>query len=103
MIDIEMDYAVITINKIYIKNQENMLSSSRVIERGKMRGITASFPGYLGSILKYGNIEILMEGTSSAIHIEYINRPVETVDHINRVIKRATYWGDNVFLMKIIE
>lgn len=103
MIDMEMDYAVITISKIFIQNQENMLSQNRVIERGKMRGITASYPWYFGSILKYGTIEILMEGTSSTIHIEYIADPVDTVTRINNIIRRSSFWWENSFLMKILE
>ena len=103
MIDLEMDYSFITFQKIYIRNQENMLSTSRVIEKGKMRGMTASFPWYLGSILQYGKIEILMEGASTAIHIDYIDKPTETINRINEIIRRSEQWWDNSFLMMIAE
>ena len=103
MIDLEMDYSFITFQKIYIRNQENMLSTSRVIEKGKMRGMTASFPWYLGSILQYGKIEILMEVASTAIHIEYIDKPTETINRINEIIRRGEHWWDNTFLMTIAE
>jgi len=101
VIDLEMDFTVVVQGKLYTQNQENMLSVSQVIEWEKVRSISISYSGLLGSFLRYGNLEILTEWHMAAIHLEFIYKPDEAVTTMNSVLKSTRKHSHNVFLTQI--
>ena len=61
MMDLEMDYNIVTPGKILFVNQSGMLSSSQAVEGEKVKTVTAKYPGWMASFFQYGNIEIMTE------------------------------------------
>ncbi len=91
MMDLEMDYNIVTPGKILFVNQSGMLSSSQAVEGEKVKTVTAKYPGWMASFFQYGNIEIMTEWGESQLgttSMYYVPHPNETAWLIQTLLNK---------------
>ena len=89
MIDLEMDFNIVTSGKLYINNQTGVLSNTQMIEGDKIKTVRSSFPNKIASFFNFGNIDILTEGDMGmmgAITMFYVTSPGEVAKDIERLL-----------------
>lgn len=90
MIDLEMDYNIVSKNKIIFANQSNMISDKQTIEWNKIKTIKSSYSSKILAFFKVWNIEILTEWDQNnlwAMSMQFVNLPDKTVSQIHKALE----------------
>lgn len=90
MIDLEMDYTIVSPGKVTFINQSGMLSQSQSVDGDKVKTVTSKYPSWIASFFHYGTIEVLTEGDAlqGTTIIYFVPSPGETARFMEALIFR---------------
>lgn len=89
MMDLEMDYNIVVLGKIFFVNQSGVLSAVQTIESDKIKTVQSTFPNKIASFFNYGTIAILTEGDSQnmgTMNMYYVTDPDGVVSSIQSLL-----------------
>lgn len=92
VIDLEMDYNVVTQWKIYFVNQSGLLSQIQTIESDKIKSIQAVYPNKVAALFNFGTIHVLTEGDDKSamgtMSMYYVKSPEVTVEMMQKILTK---------------
>ena len=93
MLDLELDYTIVTKNQVVFTNQSGMLSSTQAMEADRVKVMQYSYPSRFASILDYGTIHLYSGGDDkhevvSTMNMYYVRSPEETLEAIESVLQK---------------
>lgn len=110
VINLEMDYMIVTREHIYYVDQQSMNSDIRSIERDKIKAIRSQYPSFIASFFGYGNVDIMLEGgdilTGGVVQMGTIQLPEQAVSNFYELFSgkwKTVSDYTNDYLRKIIE
>ena len=89
MIDLEMDFNIVTPGKLYINNQSGVLSNTQTIDGDKIKTVRSRFPNKLSGFFNFGNVDILTEGDvemMGTITMNFVTAPSEVAKDIESLL-----------------
>ena len=107
LIDLEMDFSLVTHRKIFFVNQEGIFADISTLDGEKIKTIRSTYPSAISSFFHFGNVEIMTEGEDPLGHIllQYVRDPEATVENISSLMNGRHHVLESVhnyYLEKIL-